>query len=68
LVAERRRRVASDGTTDQLSLCAAVDVGRVEQSDARVERSVERGDGFDVVARAVEIAHAHAAETDRRYR
>ncbi len=58
-----------DGTTDQLFVrVRPVDVGGVEQSDARVERSVDRGDRFDVVALAVEVAHAHAAETDRRYR
>ena len=42
----------------------AVDVGRVEQGDAEVERAVDGGDRLVVVARAVELRHAHAAEAD----
>jgi len=43
----------------------AVDIGRVEQRDAEVERMVDRGDRFGVVARSVELAHAHATQAER---
>ena len=42
----------------------AVHVRRVQQGDAEVEGAVDRGDGLRVVAAAVEIAHAHAAEAE----
>src|SRR5262249_34973187 len=41
----------------------AVDVGRVEEVDARIERRGDGGERFGLVRRAVELAHAHAAET-----
>ncbi len=53
-----------DGVADQLFVVAhAVDVGGVEEGDAEVERAKEGGGGLFVVAFAVELAHAHAAET-----
>ena len=42
----------------------AVDVGRVEERDPEIERAVDRRDAFGFVGRAVELGHAHAAETE----
>src|SRR5438445_5465156 len=39
-----------------------VDVGGIEEGDAQLDRSMDGGDGLVVVALAIEIGHAHAAE------
>ena len=39
-----------------------VDVGGVEEVDAKFERAMNGGDGFIVIAWAVKLRHAHAAE------
>ena len=44
----------------------AVEVARVEQGDAGVERGVDGGDALDFVGRPVEVGHSHAAEANRR--
>ena len=41
-----------------------VDVGGVQQRHAELEGAVDRGDRLVVVAGAVELAHAHAAEAE----
>jgi hypothetical protein len=47
---------ASDGTSDQpLVFAAAVHVRRVEKGHPESERMLDRGDGFLVIARAVEL-------------
>ena len=52
-------------TADQFLVRAdAVHVGGVEEGDAEVERAVDRRDRLCLVADAVEIGHAHAAETE----
>src|SRR5207253_916720 len=43
----------------------AVHVGGVEHRDAELERAMDGLDRLLVVAAAVEIGHAHAAQTDR---
>ena len=56
-----------DGAPDQpLVFAAAVHVRRVEQGHADVQRAVNGGDGFLVIARAVKFRHPHASETERR--
>ena len=56
-----------DRPADQLLVGErAVDVGGVEERDAELERAVDRRDRLVVVARAVELGHAHAAEADGR--
>src|SRR5207253_8982211 len=44
----------------------AVHVGGVQEGHSAVECVVDRRDRFIVAARAIEFAHAHAAEADRR--
>ncbi len=55
---------AGDGLADQdLVGVRAVHVGGVQQAHAALQRAVDHGDGFGVVAAAaVEGAHAHAAQ------
>ena len=59
---------ARQGATHELLVDAVlpVDVGRVEQRDAELERTVNRGGRLVLIARAVEGRHAHAAETEAR--
>src|ERR1039458_9118126 len=45
---------------------ASIHVGGVEEVDAKIERPMYGGDGFLVVARAVEFRHSHAAQAERR--
>ena len=60
------RAAAPQGAADELLVrVRAVDVGGVEHRDAEVERPVDRGDRLRLVAGAVEVGHAHAAEADR---
>ena len=60
---------AFDGASDQpLVFAAAVHVRRVEQGHPETDRAVDRGDGFLVIARAVEFRHPHAPESERRNR
>ena len=57
---------ALDRPADQFFVgVRAIHVGRVEQSDASVQRMVDGGDRFGIVAAAIELAHAHAAEAKR---
>jgi hypothetical protein len=42
----------------------SVDVSRVEECDTEIKRPVDGGDRLVVVAHAVELAHAHAAEAE----
>ena len=44
----------------------AVDVGRVQEIDAEIDRAVNGRDRSLVIGPAVEVGHAHAAEPDRR--
>ena len=60
----RRPRIA---LADQLLVGErAVHVGGVEESDAELERAVDGRDRLGVVAAAVEVGHAHAAEAHGR--
>ena len=43
----------------------AVDVGRVEEVDAELERALDRRDRLGLVRRSVELGHSHAAEAER---
>jgi len=71
-VSEFRRQdhlaaAAFDGASDQaLVFATAVHVRRVEQGHPESERTLDRGDGFLVIARAVEFQHSHAPESKRR--
>jgi hypothetical protein len=61
-------RAAGERAADeQLVVAHAVEVAGVEERDAGVERRVDGGDALGLVGRAVEIGHAHAAETHRRH-
>ena len=51
---------------EQLVVPRRVVVARVEQGDAGVERGLDRGDRLRLVRGAVEVGHAHAAESERR--
>jgi len=54
------------GASDQaLVFAAAVHVRHVEESHPKTDRAVDRGDGFLVIARAVELRHPHAPESER---
>ncbi len=53
---------------DQLFIVPdAVNVGSVEEVDAEIDCALERRDGFLVVARTIELRHAHASESQLRY-
>jgi hypothetical protein len=41
----------------------AVHVGSVEEGGTAVDRVMNRGDGFGVIRLAIELGHAHAAES-----
>ena len=54
----------ADRPSDELLVdIGAVHVGRVEERHAEFERPVDRGDRPGLVAGAVELAHAHAAQS-----
>ena len=58
---------SGDGLADQLLVGeGAVHVGRVEERHAQVEGAVDGVDALLLVRRAVELAHAHAAEAHGR--
>ncbi len=40
-----------------------VEIAGVEQRDAGIERRMDRGDAFAAVGGAIDLRHAHAAET-----
>jgi hypothetical protein len=50
----------------QLVPTGAVEVGRVDQRDARVDGRVDGGDALAVVGSPVEVGHAHRSEADGR--
>src|SRR5688572_25703168 len=50
---------------EKLVVPHAVEVARVEQGYARIERGVDGGDALGLISRAIQIGHAHAAEADR---
>src|SRR5262245_17916599 len=59
---------SGDGAPDEpLVRERPVDVGGVEEVDAEAERAVDRRQSLLLVARPVELGHAHAAEPDRRH-
>jgi hypothetical protein len=54
-----------DGAAHQLLVMAdAVHVGGVEEGHAELDGAVDRGDGLALVAAAIELRHAHAAEAE----
>src|ERR1035437_8448989 len=56
-----------DGLADEpFVLAAAVHVGGIKKVEPQVEGLVDGGNGFGVVRAAVELGHAHAAETEGR--
>ncbi len=58
---------SGDGLADELLVGeGAVHVGRVEERHAQVEGAVDGVDALLLVRRAVELAHAHAAEAHGR--
>jgi hypothetical protein len=58
---------ALNGAPDQpLVLAAAVHVCCVEQVHPETDRAVDHGDGFRLIAGAVEFRHPHAPEPERR--
>ena len=48
----------------QFGVAGAVEIGRVDQRDAGVERGLDGRDAFGIVGRTVAAGHAHASETD----
>ncbi len=53
-------------TADQLFVgVRPIDLGRVEEIDAEVQRAIDRGQRFLLVRRPVRLAHPHATETFR---
>jgi len=42
----------------------AVNIRRIEQRYSQVQRAMNRGNGFAVVARSVEFRHAHASQSN----
>ena len=55
--------LAPDGSAHEFLIGThAIHVRRVEEGDAEVERAVDGGDGFRIVASRIEIRHAHATE------
>ena len=57
-------RVRDGAPHENLVGVRAVDVGGVQEVDAELERAVDGGDRLVVVAGAVELGHAHAAEAE----
>jgi DNA-binding transcriptional LysR family regulator len=54
------------GTPEQLLVVErTIDLGRVEHRHAELEGAVDRGDGLGIVASAIGLTHAHAAEPER---
>jgi hypothetical protein len=54
-----------DRAPDEALVCVrAVDVGGVEEVDAQLDGAMDHGDRLVVVARAVELGHAHAAQAE----
>src|SRR5260370_40897381 len=63
---EDLRAPAADRTPDELLVAAdAVGVSGIEKIDAELDRAMDRGDRLVVVALAVALGHAHAAEAER---
>jgi hypothetical protein len=56
-----------DGAAHQLLVASnAIHVGGVEEGDAEIDRTMDGGDRFGLIADAVELRHSHAAEAHRR--
>ncbi len=51
---------------ENLVLAYAVHVGSIQKIDSQLQREVNRGDGLSLIAGAVELAHAHAAQAHGR--
>ena len=63
LVTDRRQCLPDELFVDERS----VDLGGVEERDAPLDRGADQGDGVLAIGeRAVALAHAHAAEAERR--
>src|SRR5207248_9308370 len=60
--------VANSATNKLLVVADAIHVSRIEDEHAEFNRTVNYFDRFVVVARAVELAHSHAAEAKGRNR
>src|SRR5438067_546630 len=57
----------SQRAADQLFISVrSIHVRGIEKSDAELERARNCGERFFIIAAAIEVRHAHAAETDRR--
>ena len=57
-----------DGAADEFLIAAdAVHVRGVEEGHAKLDGTMDRGDGLGLVAAAVELGHAHAAEAEGGY-
>src|SRR5258708_7578885 len=55
-----------DPAPEQLLVCVRpVDIGRVKECDAELERAMNGRERFFIVASAVKVGHAHATEPDR---
>ena len=58
----------SDGAANQFFVASEpVDVGGVDQVDAKLDGAMDGGDGLALIASTVEFAHGHAAKADGRY-
>ena len=52
---------------EQLVVAHAIEVTGIEQGDAAFEGGLDSGDGLVTVGGAIEVGHAHAAQTERGY-
>jgi hypothetical protein len=60
LVAAAANRIADQN----LVVAVPVNIGCIQEVDAQFECAVNRGDGFRVVAAAIEFRHSHTAQTE----
>src|SRR5205085_8739239 len=57
---------AANSASEQLLIrVRTINVGGIEESNSKVDRAVDRGERFRIVAVAIKFRHAHAAESDR---
>ena len=61
--AQRGLRLFANRTGERI-VVLEIHAAGVDQRDARLQRSIDRGAGFRLVRRAVKIGHAHRAEAD----
>jgi hypothetical protein len=66
LISEFRGAAFNRASDQTLIFAAAAHVCRVEQGHPETDCTVDRGDGFLVIARAEEFRRPHASESEHR--